>query len=119
MSFRGGQATVYWDARVEAVFTGYPPLRQGLPLWIGKCQGLGRDFFAGEIDDVRVYDRALTRDDVLAHYKAAAAAMGKATTDFDRPKIKATAMPEPGWVVVTARNVAAGVGAVSGLLAGG
>ncbi len=102
VSFRGGQATVYWDARVQAVFTGYPPMREGLPLWIGKCQGLGRDFFAGEIDEVRVYDRTLARGDVLVHYKAAAADMGKDTVNFDRPKVTATSMPDPGWVVVTA-----------------
>ena len=102
VSFRGGQATVYGDGQVLAVFSGYAPKRDGLPLWIGRCQGLGRDFFAGEIDEVRVYDRALTHDDVLAHYKAAAAAMGKDTAHFDRPKVQATPMPEPGWVVVTA-----------------
>ena len=102
VSFRGGQATVYWDARVQAVFTGYPPKREGLPLWIGRCQGLGRDFFRVEIDEVRVYARTLTRDDVLVHYKAAAADMGKDTANFDKPKVTPTAMPDPGWVVATA-----------------
>ena len=102
VSFRGGQATVYCDGQAKTVFSGYPPKREGLPLWIGRCQGLGRGFFAGEIDEVRVYQKALTRDDVLAHYKATAAAMGKDTTHFDRPKVQLAPMPEPGWVVVTA-----------------
>ncbi len=102
VSFRGGQATVYWDARVQAVYTGYPPKRKGLPLWIGRCQGLGRDFFAGEIDEVRIYDRVLAHDEVLVHYKAAAAAMGKDTANFDTPKVVPMVMPDPGWVVVTA-----------------
>ena len=102
VSFRGGQATVYGDGQVLAVFSGYAPKREALPLWIGRCQGLGRDFFAGEIDEVRVYNRALAHDDVLMHYKAAAATMGKDTTHFDRPKVRANALPEPGWVVVTA-----------------
>ncbi|MFH1919293.1 MAG: LamG domain-containing protein [Planctomycetota bacterium] len=102
VSFRGGQATIYGDGQVLAVFSGFAPKREGLPLWIGRCQGLGRDFFAGEIDEVRVYSRALMHDDVLTHYKATAAALGKDTTHFDKPKVQANALPEPGWVVVTA-----------------
>ncbi len=102
VSFRGGQAAIYGDGQVLAVFSGYAPKREGLPLWIGRCQGLGRDFFAGEIDEVRVYDRALGHDDVLTHYKASAAAMEKDTAHFDRPKVQANGMPEPGWMVVTA-----------------
>jgi hypothetical protein len=102
VSFRGGQATVYRDGRVQAVFWGYPPERQGLPLWIGRCQGLGRDFFAGQIDEVRVYNKTLTHDAVLAHYKSTSADMGKETADFDRPKVETAAMPDPGWIVVAA-----------------
>ncbi len=50
-------------------------------------------FWHGEIDNARVYNRALTETEVLEHYKAEAAGFGIDTTWFDHVRITAHQMP--------------------------
>ena len=104
VSFRGPQVTVYVDGvPVRSQTVNCVPHRQGLPLWIGKCEGLGRACFRGWIDEVRVYDRPITESEVLAHYKQHAEVMGKDTSHFDAPIVDVLTLPEPGTVMVIAQ----------------
>ena len=73
---------------------------EGIPLWLGRCQGLGNEFFKGTMDEVRIYNRALSDEEILAHYKEDAAAFGKDTSLFKRPEIRIEVLPEPGWIAV-------------------
>jgi hypothetical protein len=40
-----------------------------LPLYIGKCLLSGYEYFVGEIDDLLIYDRALSESEILELYK--------------------------------------------------
>ena len=104
VSFQGAGLAVYANGRrIHNLSLGFRLKRAGIPLWIGKCQGLGKPFFKGLIDEVRVYNRALSPKEVLVHYKRHAEVMGQDATYFDKPELDTLAMPEPGWVVATAR----------------
>ncbi len=71
---KGGKAVMYLDGSVEQKGTVVPVMvpDPDSPLWMGRCEidrdNKGRliDFFDGAIDDVRIYDRALEEDEVLA-----------------------------------------------------
>jgi len=104
LTFDSATITYYLDGRVRRV---HSPVRvrpdlADIPLWIGRCQGLGKEFFKGLADEVRVYNRAISSDEILAHYKEGAAAFGKDTSVFERPEIRVEVMPEPGWIAVEA-----------------
>ncbi|MBI4027372.1 MAG: LamG domain-containing protein [Verrucomicrobia bacterium] len=49
---------------------GLKPVVAGVPLWVGKAQGIGEPFFKGMIDEVRVYNRALFAGEILEYYEA-------------------------------------------------
>ena len=49
---------------------GVVPLTKGVPLKIGVSAGLGAAHFRGLIDDVKIYSRALSADEILAQYRA-------------------------------------------------
>ena len=78
------------------------PKLKGVPFWVGKCQGLGKATFKGLIDEVRVYNRPLSAQEVLARYKKQAVSFGKDTTAFFRPVLKVEALPDPGRIVAHA-----------------
>ena len=63
-----GQATIYVDG--EPVATGAVSIKPSdvRPVlnYLGRSQFLSDPFFTGYIDDVRIYNHALTADDVLA-----------------------------------------------------
>ena len=65
MTWDGKRMTLYRDGKIVA---GKPqtltPMVSGLPLRIGWSQGLGNQFLKGMIDDVRIYDRALSPKEV-------------------------------------------------------
>ena len=54
------------------------------------------------MDDVRVYNRALSDDEVIAHYKAGAAAKGKDTSAFDRLRLVTHVYPLEDTLLVEA-----------------
>ncbi len=68
----GSRITVYLDGRAEPEIQGdlAEPLRSGpTTLWLGG--GAGREFaWEGRLDEVAVYGRALTADEVVAHFRA-------------------------------------------------
>ena len=74
---------------------------KGVPLWIGRCQGLGKAYFHGLVDDVRVYSRVVSAREILAYYKKEAPVRGKDTSEFDQVKIEVKACPGPGKIMAT------------------
>ncbi len=70
---RAGTATVYLDGAPDVQFRVAPPVFGRVPFKIGSTD----QSFNGTIDEVVIYDRALTTDEVAAHYWRSAAAYGK------------------------------------------
>ena len=63
--FDGTSMKVYLNGRLSRSTTSnVAPRSSGAPLKIGMAGGEGPHFFAGELDDVRIYNRALTADEV-------------------------------------------------------
>ena len=54
------------------------------------------------IDDVRVYNRPLSKEEVIAHYKKEGAARGKNLSQFDKVALTSHSSPAAGEVVVEA-----------------
>jgi len=81
---------------------GARPDLKGVPLWLGKCLGLGRAHFRGLMDDVRIYNRKLEQHEAIAHYALRAEEMGRDAATLDRVKLRVQAIPERGWILVEA-----------------
>jgi len=73
------------------------------PLVVGTYAGMGKATLKGLIDDVRVYNRALSASEVLAEYRRAAASFGKDATLFKRPRLEVEILPDPGRIVARAQ----------------
>ena len=70
----GAEVKIYIDGRLTRV-TKFPDFSIGTydgPLFIGASYYGGKlgNYFTGQIDDVRIYDRLLTPEAILSHYKA-------------------------------------------------
>ncbi len=101
-TFDGSSARVYRDGVLNSsVSQSVRPDIAGVPLWIGRAQGLGIEFFDGMIDEVRLYSRAVSPDEVFAAYKREAEARGKDTSYFTKVKVEARAYPGPGRIVAS------------------
>jgi len=102
VAFDGKRVQVYRDGLLAlSTSQNLKPGLDGVPLWIGRCQGLGKEIFDGLLDDLRIYDRALTSLDVLTQYREEAPPRGKDMTAFERVTIEATACPGPGSLVAS------------------
>ena len=77
------------------------PLIKGVDLWIGRCLGFGQQYFHGALDEVRIYSRVLTADEILAYYKKEAPARGKDMSVFRRVVLDARAYRGPGKIIAT------------------
>jgi len=77
------------------------PQIAGVPLWIGRCQGLGKEYFHGLIDEVRIYNRTLSPVEILVSYRRQAEARGKDTGNFRKVEVTAQTYPVPGKIAVT------------------
>ena len=106
-TFDGSDLKVYQDGRLRSFCKSkYPEAnraKEGLYLrkpviWGGKVEPT----FKCMMDDVRIYNRALSDDEILSRYREEAGAKGKDTTFFDRPRLAVHAYPALGDVVVTA-----------------
>ncbi len=104
LTFDGGTIAYYLDGRLRRVhMAAYArPDIAGIPLWIGRCEGMGEEFFKGSADEVRIYNRALSSGEILAHYKEDAAAFGKDPALFEMPEVGIETLPDPGWIAVKA-----------------
>ena len=70
-------------------------------MWVGKCLGLGESFFAGMIDEVRVYNRALSAKEIADHYRQEGARRGKDLDVFNRLVVTAVPYPSSGRVLAS------------------
>jgi hypothetical protein len=58
----------------------------GVPLRIGRCEGLGVDYFHGQIGEVRLYQRALSEREIFERYVRTAPARGVDLSALRRPR---------------------------------
>ncbi|HID76182.1 MAG TPA: LamG domain-containing protein, partial [Planctomycetaceae bacterium] len=101
ITFDGDTVRLYRDGLiVDRRSQGLTPALAGVPLWIGRCLGLGRQWFHGLIDEVRIYDRPLSAREMLVLYKRQAVDRGKDTAIFRRPAVAARPYPDPGKVLI-------------------
>ena len=100
IAFNGKTVQLYRDGLLCASTSqSLQPELSAVPLWIGRCLGLGKEHFDGLLDEVRIYNRALSAQEVLTLYKSEAARLGKDVTLFERVSIAAAAYPGPGRIV--------------------
>ena len=88
--------TVWGSIRQEVSPQVVTPEVTDVPLWIGKSVGLGAPFFSGLISRVRVYNRALSERELLAHFKAEAQDHAKDTSHLARVGVDCHAYPRYG-----------------------
>ena len=88
-------------SRVHAPAFARPDVKD-VPMWIGRSQGLGKPYFKGSMDQVRIYDRAISAEHVLARYRKDAFAFGRDVSVLARPEVRIDVLPEPGWIVAQA-----------------
>ncbi len=77
------------------------PLIAGVPLWIGRCRGLGKECFHGLIDEVRIYNRTLSPEEILVSFKRQAECRGKDTSYFRKVNVAAHVYPVPGKIAIS------------------
>ena len=100
VAFDGRSVQIYKDGLLHmSVSQAVKPDISGVPLWLGRCQGLGEEYFDGLLDEARVYNRALSAREVLALYKQDAAGRGKDMTVFRQVQMDVAAHSGPGRIV--------------------
>ncbi len=102
LAFDGQTTWVYNDGvlvgrRAQAL----KPNIAGVPMWVGKCLGLGHSFFDGMIDEVRVYNRVLSAKEIAGHYRQEGARRGKDLNVFNRLVVSAVPYPSSGRVLAS------------------
>ena len=99
-TFDGKRCNLYRDGWLLGGKEIHKKISPGGNFLIGKnsCPTYG-GFFRGLIGDVRVYNRALSAEEVLASFKKRAASFGKDTT---RPLLRVEVLPALGRVIVSA-----------------
>ena len=71
LTFDGTNVIFYRDGqRLWAEAQGLSPAFKDVPLIIGRSQGLGEEYFKGMITDVRIYNRALSAQEIIDSYEA-------------------------------------------------
>jgi len=78
VSRQGKRVTLFVDGLPEATFSAEPPASPSVPLKISSPS----QPFRGMIDELAIYGRGFSRDEILRHYKRDAAAYGKDTSWF-------------------------------------
>ena len=76
----------------------FPDIK-GIPLLLGRSGG-GKGFFHGMLDEVRVYNRALSGKEIASLYKQDATGRGKDLTVFTGLGLAARSHPDAGKVVL-------------------
>ena len=101
-SFDGKTVSTYRDGTLTgSIPQSLQPDVKGVDLWIGRCLGLGQQYFHGALDEVRVYDRPLSGGEIRAYYKREGPARGKDMTLLYRPVVEVQAYRGPGKIVAT------------------
>ncbi|NLX99272.1 MAG: LamG domain-containing protein [Rhodopirellula sp.] len=100
LAFDGRTTWVYNDGvLVGRRAQSLKPNIAGVPMWVGKCLGLGQSFFNGMIDEVRVYNRPLSAKEIADHYRQEGARRGKDLNVFNRLVVSAAPYPSAGTVL--------------------
>ena len=98
-----GRAGYVDGVRVGSHSGSTKPAAEGLPLIVGRSELYkSGGHFRGSMADVRIYDRALSDDEILELYEQQAGPMGKDVTLFRQPGVEALTYPEAGKVVAFA-----------------
>jgi len=101
VTWDGRSVNVYRDGVcVYSRFQALAPKIAGIPLWIGRCVGMGgpSDYFKGLIDDIRLYARALSDQEIYLLYMKNAVGWGKETTGFGSTGVTPTVCPRAGTI---------------------
>ena len=99
-AFNGKSCQTYRDGLLNSsTRQSVRPEIENVPLWIGRCQGLGKECFHGLLDEVRIYNRPLSTQEVFGLYKQEAEQRGKDVTYFHKVKVEARAYPGPGKII--------------------
>jgi len=85
---------VWVGTRIQAV----PPATGGVPLLLGKCPGLDKQYFKGVLDEVRVYRRALSDQEVYQLYMQDVPGRNKDSSNFGTLGIKPVVNPKAGAI---------------------
>jgi hypothetical protein len=111
---------VTWDGRSINVyrdgvwtysrFQPLVPQIDDIPMWIGRCVGMGgpSDYFKGLIDNVRLYSRALSDQEVYRLYMSETAGRSKETAGFGSIRVTPRVCPRAGtiWADLDYRGLA-------------
>lgn len=101
VTFDGRQLDIYLDGVLTYTrFQNLVPDLTDASLWLGRCAGMGgsSDYFKGLLDEVRIYNRALSEQEVHRVYMQSAAGRGKDTSGFGSIGIKLKVCPKPGTI---------------------
>jgi hypothetical protein len=100
VTFDGATVRIYREGLLESWRAQWTrPNIAGVPLWIGRCQGLGSETFHGILSEVRIYNQPLSDREIAAHYLRDARVRGMDLSVFEGVGVKATAYPAPGRIV--------------------
>lgn len=69
VTWDGSSANFYFDGALDVTRAlTRATEHSGVKTWIGRVEGLGSNYFTGKIDEVRVYNRALSATEILNLY---------------------------------------------------
>ncbi len=118
LTYDGSIVQVFKDGLLlYAVSQGLPPEVKGVTVWIGRCLGLGKEYFHGLIAEVRIYNRSLSEEEVFEHYKAKAKAMGLSLTEIEKARREKKKAPKGGKWTMPERAKTTGVKWLNNLVA--
>ncbi len=103
VTFDGRALDIYRNGvHVETRFQTLIPDTANVTMLIGKCFGMGgsSDYFKGLIDEVQIYNRPLSRQEVYKLYMRDAKGRGENTAGFGSINIKPAVMPRAGRIFV-------------------
>ncbi len=104
VSIDGPTMTFHYDGQpVMEVVLPFVLDLTGQSLRVGRYQWSGEDVFCGSIDKVAIYDRALTRGQVLELYRQQCKLFDHDATLFARPDVEVAVQSEAGRLAVRAR----------------
>ncbi|HDY65916.1 MAG TPA: LamG domain-containing protein [Phycisphaerae bacterium] len=78
------------------------PVLKDVNLWIGKSLGVSQnnqDHFHGLLDELRIYNRALSSKEIVTFYKQEAPARGKNLSLLEQLELDVQPWPEPGKII--------------------
>jgi len=96
VTFDGQRISLYRDGlALGSLPQGFAPDITDAPLRLGRCEGLGPAYFAGQIGAVRIYDQALSPQQILDSYREEAATRAVGLSHLASVRIEPTAYPLP------------------------